>query len=131
MRRLRENSPRPTWKLGRNYPSQNSLTPSAEPPPEQPWLESYEIRLNPVLLLENSEAFIEEVVPHELAHLLVWKHFGRVAPHGKEWKWMMESVAGRSPPVVRISSNCNPCVATPSLPLQVPSISLPYAAIIA
>ena len=51
-------------------------------------------RPNPVLLLENSEAFIEEVVPHELAHLLVWKHFGRVAPHGKEWKWMMESVLG-------------------------------------
>ncbi len=46
------------------------------------------------MLLENSEAFIEEVVPHELAHLLVWKHFGRVAPHGKEWKWMMENVLG-------------------------------------
>ena len=40
------------------------------------------------------QAFIDEVVPHELAHLLVWKHFGRVAPHGKEWKWMMESVLG-------------------------------------
>ncbi len=36
----------------------------------------------PFLLLENSEAFIEEVVPHELAHLLVWKHFSR-ALHGK------------------------------------------------
>lgn len=45
-----------------------------------------------MLLLENQQAFIDEVVPHELAHLLVWKHFGRVAPHGKEWKWMMESV---------------------------------------
>lgn len=45
-----------------------------------------------MLLLENVDAFIEEVVPHELAHLLVWKHFGRKAPHGKEWKWMMESV---------------------------------------
>ncbi len=39
-------------------------------------------------------SFIDEVVPHELAHLLVWKEFGRVAPHGKEWKWMMESVLG-------------------------------------
>ncbi len=47
-----------------------------------------------MLLLENEQAFIDEVVPHELAHLLVWKHFGRVAPHGKEWKWMMESVLG-------------------------------------
>ncbi len=53
-----------------------------------------EIRLNPVLLLENQQEFIDEVVPHELAHLLVWQHFGRVAPHGKEWKWMMESVLG-------------------------------------
>ncbi len=53
-----------------------------------------EIRLNPVLLLENQREFIDEVVPHELAHLLVWQHFGRVAPHGKEWKWMMESVLG-------------------------------------
>jgi SprT protein len=54
-----------------------------------------------VLLLENQQAFIDEVVPHELAHLLVWKHFGRVAPHGKEWKWMMESVLG-VPPVAPI-----------------------------
>jgi SprT protein len=45
-------------------------------------------------MMENQQAFIEEVVPHELAHLLVWKHFGRVAPHGKEWKWMMEAVLG-------------------------------------
>lgn len=66
---------------------------SGEPPPV-PRLEKNEIRLNPVLLLENQQAFIDEVVPHELAHLLVWKHFGRVAPHGKEWKWMMESVLG-------------------------------------
>lgn len=45
-------------------------------------------------MMENQQAFIDEVVPHELAHLLVWKHFGRVAPHGKEWKWMMEAVLG-------------------------------------
>ncbi|TGD02432.1 SprT family zinc-dependent metalloprotease [Salmonella enterica subsp. enterica serovar Wilhelmsburg] len=61
------------------------------------WLESYEIRLNPVLLLENIDTFIAEVVPHELAHLLVWKHFGRKAPHGKEWKWMMDR-GPRAPP---------------------------------
>lgn len=61
------------------------------------WLEKNEIRLNPVLLLENQQSFIDEVVPHELAHLLVWQHFGRVAPHGKEWKWMMQTVLGVSP----------------------------------
>ncbi|MGM3151375.1 SprT-like domain-containing protein, partial [Escherichia coli] len=37
------------------------------------WLEKNEIRLNPVLLLENQREFIDEVVPHELAHLLVWQ----------------------------------------------------------
>lgn len=61
------------------------------------WLEKNEIRLNPTLLLENQQAFIDEVVPHELAHILVWRHFGRVAPHGKEWKWMMADVLGVTP----------------------------------
>lgn len=61
------------------------------------WLEKNEIRLNPVLLIENQQAFIDEVVPHELAHLLVWKHFGRTPPHGKEWKWMMQTVLGVTP----------------------------------
>ncbi len=36
MRRLREKLAQANLKLGRNYRSQNSLTPSAEPPPEQP-----------------------------------------------------------------------------------------------
>lgn len=56
------------------------------------WPLRNEIRLNPVLFMENQQAFIDEVIPHELAHLLVWHYFGRVAPHGKEWKWMMETV---------------------------------------
>ncbi|MEE4485587.1 SprT family zinc-dependent metalloprotease [Serratia ficaria] len=56
------------------------------------WLQAWEIRLNPVLLMENQQPFIDEVVPHELAHLLVFRQFGRVAPHGREWRWMMESV---------------------------------------
>ena len=68
--------------------------PASVPHSGTAWLEKNEIRLNPVLLLENQREFIDEVVPHELAHLLVWQHFGRVAPHGKEWKWMMESVLG-------------------------------------
>lgn len=58
------------------------------------WLEKNEIRLNAALLIENQRAFIDEVVPHELAHLLTWQHFGQVAPHGKEWRWMMETVLG-------------------------------------
>lgn len=56
------------------------------------WLKEWQIRLNPILCEENPSAFVEQVVPHELAHLLVWKKFGRVAPHGQEWRWMMEEV---------------------------------------
>lgn len=55
---------------------------------------SWEIRLNPVLLIENQADFIDQVVPHELAHLLVFQQFGPVKPHGKEWHWMMTSVLG-------------------------------------
>ncbi|MEA9391708.1 SprT family zinc-dependent metalloprotease [Acerihabitans sp. TG2] len=56
------------------------------------WLEQWEIRLNPVLLLANEATFIDEVIPHELAHLLVYRQFGRVAPHGQQWRWMMSEV---------------------------------------
>ena len=122
MRRLREKLAQANLKLGRNYPEPKLSYTQRGTSAGTAWLESYEIRLNPVLLLENSEAFIEEVVPHELAHLLVWKHFGRVAPHGKEWKWMMESVLG-VPARRTHQSNCNPCAATPSPTLQVPGAS--------
>lgn len=59
-------------------------------------LSVWKIRLNSVLLIENGQQFIDEVVPHELAHLLVYKQFGRVAPHGQQWQWMMENVLGVS-----------------------------------
>ncbi|UNH38150.1 SprT family zinc-dependent metalloprotease [Moellerella wisconsensis] len=63
------------------------------------YLAEWQIRLNPVLLIENGEAFIQEVIPHELAHLLVYRCFGRVGitPHGKEWQWMMQEVLEVTP----------------------------------
>ena len=94
MRSLREHLATANLKLERRYAEPTLVYQQRGTSAGTAWLEKNEIRLNPVLLLENQQAFIDEVVPHELAHLLVWKHFGRVAPHGKEWKWMMEAVLG-------------------------------------
>ena len=41
------------------------------------------------MLLENSDEFIRQVVPHELAHLIVYQVFGQVKPHGQEWQSVM------------------------------------------
>lgn len=68
-----------------NYRQKGSIAGSA-------YLQAWEIRINPILLIENGEIFINQVVPHELAHLLVYQYFGKTAPHGKEWKWMMETI---------------------------------------
>lgn len=50
------------------------------------------IKFNRTLLLENPEEFIRQVVPHELAHLLVYQVYGRVKPHGVEWQKLMTQV---------------------------------------
>ena len=49
----------------------------------------FAIKFNRTLLLENSDEFIRQVVPHELAHLIVYQVFGRVKPHGQEWQAVM------------------------------------------
>ncbi|MFU9135566.1 SprT family zinc-dependent metalloprotease [Erwinia tasmaniensis] len=94
MRSLREKLLQANQHLERDYPEPKVVYQQRGTAAGTAWLQSWEIRLNPVLLMENQQAFVDEVVPHELAHLLVWKYFGRVAPHGKEWKWMMETVLG-------------------------------------
>ena len=58
------------------------------------------IRLNPVLLAENTEHFILQTVPHEIAHLVnrtlhgphVRAHGPHVRAHGPEWQYIMHAL---------------------------------------
>lgn len=53
----------------------------------QPWV----IRYNPVLLRENTDDFLTQTVPHEVAHLIAFAcHGPRIRPHGPEWRAVMK-----------------------------------------
>lgn len=60
----------------------------------QTWL----IRLNLILMVENEEKFLATTVPHEVAHLVARRVYHaaiaatgkKMRPHGKEWKEVME-----------------------------------------
>ena len=55
------------------------------------------LRFNGMLYQENSQIFLEEVVPHEIAHLLCFQIYGKVKPHGQEWQQIMWYVFGVEP----------------------------------
>ena len=61
------------------------------------FLQQNRINLNPVLLAHNTEAYLLDVIPHEISHLLVHTLYGRVKPHGPEWQSIMMEVFGRKP----------------------------------
>ncbi|MCZ2720305.1 SprT family zinc-dependent metalloprotease [Marinomonas sp. 15G1-11] len=61
-------------------------------------LSKNEIRLNYFMFQQNPDAFLEEVVPHELAHLIAFTLYGpRIRPHGIEWKLVMIRALSRIP----------------------------------
>lgn len=63
----------------------------------QAFVEENLIRLNGDLLAAYGERFIADTLPHELAHLIVYRLYGRsVRPHGDEWVQVMR-LFGASP----------------------------------
>lgn len=63
---------------------------------------NHTIRINLVLLSENIEYYLEQIVPHEVAHACVhakwgfFRYHSRISPHGQEWKYVMRAF-GKSP----------------------------------
>ena len=53
--------------------------------------DSHLIRLNPVFLKNYTEDYLENVIPHEIAHLFVSQFYKDLRPksHGSEWKSVM------------------------------------------
>lgn len=51
------------------------------------------IRLNRRLYEHNEDYFLHQVIPHELAHLIVAQVFPKkVRPHGLEWQYIMVEI---------------------------------------
>ncbi|HIP76437.1 MAG TPA: SprT family zinc-dependent metalloprotease, partial [Psychromonas hadalis] len=55
------------------------------------------IKLNPILFTQNKNEFFQQVIPHEVAHLVVFQRFGKVRPHGKEWQGVVWKIFNRPP----------------------------------
>lgn len=64
------------------------------------YMQQWKIELNLILFAENQQIFFEQVIPHEVAHLITFQLFGRQAkPHGREWKSIMMTVFNLMPTV--------------------------------
>ncbi len=50
------------------------------------------IKFNPILFQQNQCVFFDQVIPHEVAHLVVFQTYGKVRPHGMEWQSIMKTI---------------------------------------
>ncbi len=61
-------------------------------------LQKNELRFNLFMYQQDPTAFLSQVVPHEVAHIVVYQIYGNsVKPHGKEWQAVMFKVYGIRP----------------------------------
>lgn len=50
------------------------------------------LRFHPKIFAQNHDHYLTHVVAHEVAHLVVWQRYGKVAPHGRQWQHVMTEV---------------------------------------
>lgn len=51
------------------------------------------LRFNAELFVNNQQHFLQQTVPHEVAHLVAYQLYGlAIKPHGKEWQQIMRQV---------------------------------------
>lgn len=55
-------------------------------------LQRYHIRLNKILFWQNQSVYLDTVLAHELAHLIVYERYGKTKPHGHQWQSIMTTV---------------------------------------
>jgi SprT protein len=49
------------------------------------------VRYNQKILSDNTKAFIQQTIPHEVAHLIARRRYGKgIKPHGPEWQGIMQ-----------------------------------------
>ncbi|QUX91866.1 SprT family zinc-dependent metalloprotease [Marinomonas sp. A3A] len=61
-------------------------------------LQKNELRFNHFMYQQDPVEFLGTVVPHEVAHIVVFQIYGNtVKPHGKEWQAVMLKVYGIRP----------------------------------
>jgi SprT protein len=60
------------------------------------YLRANRISLNYVLLVENTDHFISQTLPHEIAHLIAWQVYN-CGNHGRGWKNVMKLCFGLEP----------------------------------
>lgn len=59
--------------------------------------EPSKLRFNVPLAVRNRDSFLNDTVPHEVAHWIQYSLYKGVKPHGREWKRIMVSVFKLAP----------------------------------
>ncbi|MDP2561202.1 SprT family zinc-dependent metalloprotease [Psychrobium sp. 1_MG-2023] len=79
-------------KLGRKFPRPQVLTNQRGRIAGCALLQKNTLRFHPLIYQQNQAHFLEHVVAHEIAHLVVWQCYGKTPPHGKHWQWVMNDI---------------------------------------